>query len=50
MFDRLLSLRNDVGIFAEQYGVKNARLVGKTFSHVALINIAHNLTRSSTPA
>jgi GH15 family glucan-1,4-alpha-glucosidase len=53
LFDRLLSLRNDVGLFAEQYDVKNARLVGnfpQAFSHVALINTAHNLTRSSKPA
>ena len=53
LFDRLLSLRNDVGLFSEEYDVKNNRLVGnfpQAFSHVALINTAHNLTRSSKPA
>jgi CheY-like chemotaxis protein len=53
LFNRLLRLRNDVGLFSEQYDVKNNRLVGnfpQAFSHVALINTAHNLTRSSKPA
>jgi GH15 family glucan-1,4-alpha-glucosidase len=53
LFERLLRLRNDVGLFSEEYDVKTNRLVGnfpQAFSHVALINTAHNLARSSKPA
>ena len=52
LFTRLLSLRNDVGLLAEQYDVQAKRLVGnfpQAFSHVALVNTAHNLTRRSKP-
>jgi len=53
LFDRLLSLRNDVGLLAEEYDPREKRLVGnfpQAFSHIALINTAHNLTRSRKPA
>ena len=46
MFERLLLLRNDVGLLAEEYDWRAKRLVGnfpQAFSHVALINSAHNL-------
>jgi len=52
LFTRLLSLRNDVGLLAEQYDVGAKRQVGnfpQAFSHVALINTAHNLTRRAKP-
>jgi len=52
LFTRLLSLRNDVGLLAEQYDVRARRQVGnfpQAFSHVALINTAHNLTRGVKP-
>ena len=52
LFDRLLGLRNDVGLLAEEYDVGKARLVGnfpQAFSHIALINTAHNLARPSKP-
>jgi len=45
-FDRLLALRNDVGLLAEEYDSKARRQAGNTpqaFSHVALINTAHSL-------
>ncbi len=53
LFDRLISLRNEVGLFSEEYDVRSRRLVGnfpQAFSHVALINTAHNLSRLSKPA
>ena len=48
LFDRLLALRNDVGLLSEAYDVKAKRLLGnfpQAFSHLALINSAHNLAR-----
>jgi GH15 family glucan-1,4-alpha-glucosidase len=53
LFERLLSLRNDVGLLAEEYDPQTKRLVGnfpQAFSHIALINTAHNLTRARKPA
>ena len=43
VFDRLLALRNDVGLLSEQYDVKAGRMVGnfpQAFSHVALATSA----------
>ena len=48
LFDRLMSLRNDVGLLSEEYDVHAGRLVGnfpQAFSHVGLINTAANLAR-----
>jgi GH15 family glucan-1,4-alpha-glucosidase len=53
LFERLLALRNDVGLLSEEYDPGQRRLVGnfpQAFSHVALINTAHNLTRTTKPA
>ena len=53
LFERLLALRNDVGLLSEEYDVGAQRLVGnfpQAFSHVALVNSAHNLARISKPA
>jgi GH15 family glucan-1,4-alpha-glucosidase len=53
LFERLLELRNDVGLLAEEYDTDARRLVGnfpQAFSHVALVNTAHNLSRASKPA
>jgi len=47
LFQRLLSLRNDVGLLAEEYDPRAKRQVGnfpQAFSHVALIGSAMNLT------
>ncbi len=53
LFERLLGLRNDVGLLSEEYDTKAHRLVGnfpQAFSHIALVNSAHNLARATKPA
>jgi GH15 family glucan-1,4-alpha-glucosidase len=53
LFERLLGLRNDVGLLAEEYDPRTRRLVGnfpQAFSHIALVNTAYNLTRDHGPA
>jgi GH15 family glucan-1,4-alpha-glucosidase len=53
LFERLLDLRNDVGLLSEEYEVHARRLVGnfpQAFSHIGLVNTAHNLSRSVGPA
>lgn len=53
LFEYLLSLRNDVGLLAEEYDPVARRMLGnfpQAFSHVALINTAHNLSTSQKPA
>jgi GH15 family glucan-1,4-alpha-glucosidase len=53
LFERLLALRNDVGLLAEEYDPKAGRQVGnfpQAFSHIALVNTAHNLTLGAKPA
>ncbi|HEX8112408.1 MAG TPA: trehalase-like domain-containing protein [Kofleriaceae bacterium] len=50
LFDRLLAVRNDVGLLSEEYDTGRRRLVGnfpQAFSDVALVNSARN--RSSPP-
>ncbi|MHB8898712.1 MAG: glycoside hydrolase family 15 protein [Thermoguttaceae bacterium] len=52
-FERLLALRNDVGLLAEQYDPRTARMLGnfpQAFSHIGLINSARNLARPGGPA
>ena len=49
LFERLLALRNDVGLLAEEYDPRAGRLVGnfpQAFSHVGLVNSALNLSRA----
>jgi GH15 family glucan-1,4-alpha-glucosidase len=53
LFERLLSVRNDVGLLAEGYDTRRGRQAGnfpQAFSHVGLINSALNLSRSRAPA
>jgi GH15 family glucan-1,4-alpha-glucosidase len=53
LFERLLELRSDLGLLAEEYDTGAHRLVGnypQAFSHIALVNTAHNLARASKPA
>ena len=53
LFERLLSVRNDVGLLAEEYDPVRGRLVGnfpQVFSHVALVNSARNLAHAIGPA
>jgi GH15 family glucan-1,4-alpha-glucosidase len=50
-FERLLALRNDVGLLSEEYDPRAGRMVGnfpQAFSHVGLVNTAHNLTRTTS--
>jgi GH15 family glucan-1,4-alpha-glucosidase len=52
LFEHLLSLRNDVGLLAEEYDPKAKRQLGnfpQAFSHVALIDTALNLARAEHP-
>ena len=53
LFGRLLALRNDVGLLAEEYDAVRCQLVGnfpQGFSHIGLINTAYNLIRAHGPA
>jgi GH15 family glucan-1,4-alpha-glucosidase len=53
LFERLLGLRNDVGLLSEEYAPRARRLVGnfpQAFSHVALVNTAINLSPTVGPA
>ena len=53
LFERLLALRNDVGLLSEQYDPIGGRQLGnfpQALSHVGLVNTARNLTRSGGPA
>jgi GH15 family glucan-1,4-alpha-glucosidase len=50
LFERLLSLRNDVGLLSESYDSEHGRLVGnfpQAFTHVALVRAAGYLDRAS---
>jgi GH15 family glucan-1,4-alpha-glucosidase len=53
LFERLLLLRNDVGLLAEEYDAVAKRQLGnfpQAFSHLALISTARNLVSTSGPA
>ena len=53
LFERLVGLANDVGLLSEEYDSRARRQVGnfpQAFTHVALVNTAHNLTRQFGPA
>ena len=53
IFERLLTLRNDVGLLAEEFDPASGRQLGnfpQAFSHVALVNTANYLSESATPA
>jgi hypothetical protein len=53
MFERLLALRNDVGLLTEEYDPGTRVQMGnfpQAFSHVTLANTAYNFTRSEGPA
>jgi GH15 family glucan-1,4-alpha-glucosidase len=53
LFERLLALRNDLGLLAEQYEPRSQRQVGnfpQAFSHLALVNTASNLSHYRKPA
>ncbi|PRC48868.1 glucoamylase, partial [Mycobacterium sp. ITM-2017-0098] len=51
LFERLLSLRNDVGLLSEEYDAATGRQLGNTpqaFSMVGLINTARELSGAHT--
>jgi GH15 family glucan-1,4-alpha-glucosidase len=53
LFERLLAIRNDVGLLAEEYDPGLRRQLGnfpQAFSHVGLVNTARNLTTHPAPA
>lgn len=53
LFERLLSVRNDLGLLAEEYDPRARRFTGnfpQAFTHVALVNTLHNLMRSAGPS
>ncbi len=53
LFERLLDLRNDLGLLAEEYDVHRGRQIGnfpQAFSHIALVNSANNLVSVHGPA
>jgi GH15 family glucan-1,4-alpha-glucosidase len=53
LFERVLAVRNDLGLLAESYDVRSKRLVGnfpQAYSHVGLVNCARNLSRAGGPA
>ena len=52
LFERLLALRNDVGLLAEEYDVSTNRQLGnfpQALSHLSLINTARNLLGAGGP-
>ena len=52
-FEKLLAIRNDVGLLAEEYDPVAGRQLGnfpQAFSHLGLINTARNLTQRDGPA
>jgi GH15 family glucan-1,4-alpha-glucosidase len=53
MFERLLSVRNELGLLAEEYCPHQKRMLGnfpQAFSHVGLVNTARNLASADGPA
>jgi GH15 family glucan-1,4-alpha-glucosidase len=51
LFERLLTLTNDLGLLAEEYDIGRKRLVGnfpQAFSHIALVNAAYDLVDGRT--
>ena len=53
LFERLLTLCNDVGLLSEEYDPRANRFLGnfpQALSHIALINSAFNLNEAAKPA
>jgi len=52
LFERLLALRNDLGLISEEYDPVERRLLGnfpQAFTHVGLVNSAYNLSEHASP-
>jgi GH15 family glucan-1,4-alpha-glucosidase len=53
LFERLLSMRNDVGLLSEEYDLRGHHALGnipQALTHVALINTARNLAKRGGPS
>ena len=53
LFDRLVELRNDVGLLSEEYDPVRKRMVGnfpQAFSHLALVRAAFSLAEADARA
>jgi GH15 family glucan-1,4-alpha-glucosidase len=53
LFERLLAVGNDLGLFSEEYDPGEKRLLGnfpQAFTHVGLVNSAYNLSHHEGPA
>jgi GH15 family glucan-1,4-alpha-glucosidase len=52
LFERLLAIRNDLGLLSEEYDPQAKRLLGnfpQAFTHVGLVNSAYNLSHHAGP-
>jgi GH15 family glucan-1,4-alpha-glucosidase len=52
LFERLLDVRNDLGLLAEEYDPTEGRMLGnfpQAFTHVGLVNSAYNLSHHESP-
>ncbi|MEV0291590.1 glycoside hydrolase family 15 protein [Kribbella sp. NPDC050820] len=52
LYERLVALRNDVGLLAEEYDPVSGRMLGnfpQAFSHLGLVNTAWHLNNSESP-
>lgn len=53
LFERLLALANDLGLYAEEYDPRRRRMLGnfpQAFTHLALVGSAFNLAHYQQPA
>jgi len=53
LFERLVGLCNDVGLLSEEYDPHGRRMLGnfpQAFSHISLVNTAHNLSHEEKPS
>ncbi len=53
VFERVLSVRNDLGLLSEEYDVASGQLLGnfpQALSHLALVSTALNLAKGGGPA
>jgi GH15 family glucan-1,4-alpha-glucosidase len=53
LYERLLGLRNDLGLISEEYDPERSRLVGnfpQAFTHIGIVETAFTLTRAASAA
>jgi len=49
LFERLLGLRNDLGLISEEYDAERGRLVGnfpQAFTHIGIVETAFTLSKA----